>query len=96
MCQGRLRDDVAPVDAFVLDDADVRFFAKKNPGHAQGDELCCLGKINLGFFRTVARKYLVPWTRTRRSPGRSRRRAKKITRKRPDGAPLASKLVLAP
>jgi len=66
-CQGRLRDDVAPLDAFILDDPDVRFFAERNPNHAQGDELCCLGKVGLRFFGTTLRKYLVPWARSRRS-----------------------------
>ena len=40
-----LRADVAPVDGQV--DPDIRFFAEANPGHVQGDELCCLGVIDL-------------------------------------------------
>lgn len=39
----RLREGVAPLDpALVASDPDVRFFAARNPGHAQGDELVCL------------------------------------------------------
>lgn len=40
----RLKDEVAPLDVFT--DADIRFFAAKNPGHAKGDELCCVGVVD--------------------------------------------------
>jgi hypothetical protein len=45
---GRLREDVAPIDPdLVASDPDVRFFQEQNPGHAQGDELVCLGEFGL-------------------------------------------------
>lgn len=44
---GRLREDVAPIDPEMLGDPDVRFFMEKNPGHAAGDELCCLGRVGM-------------------------------------------------
>lgn len=40
----RLRDHVAPLHD--LTDPDIRFFAERNPGHADGDELCCLGVVD--------------------------------------------------
>ncbi|MEZ4320881.1 MAG: hypothetical protein R3F61_25615 [Myxococcota bacterium] len=40
----RLRPDVAPVEQ--QEDPDIRFFATANPGHADGDELCCLGVVD--------------------------------------------------
>ena len=40
----RLKPDVAPVAG--QDDPDIRFFVRANPGHAEGDELCCLGVVD--------------------------------------------------
>ena len=68
-CPGRLRAEVAPVDAEALEDPDVRFFAKANPGHARGDELCCLGKIDASLCLSAARKFV------RRRIEQGRRRA---------------------
>lgn len=46
--QCRLKGDVAPIPpGLSASDAQVRFFSQMNPEHAQGDELCCVGKINL-------------------------------------------------
>lgn len=41
---GRLKPGVAPVEGEP--DPDVRFFSARNPGHADGDELCCIGVVN--------------------------------------------------
>ncbi|HRE88946.1 MAG TPA: hypothetical protein PK095_07350 [Myxococcota bacterium] len=41
----KLRADVAPLPASPP--PDVAFFAARNPGHADGDELCCIGKVDL-------------------------------------------------
>lgn len=46
-CAGRLRPEVAPVDQRALREEEVRFFLAKNPGYADGDELCCLGQISI-------------------------------------------------
>jgi hypothetical protein len=43
----RVRDGLAPVDAAVRGNQHVRFFLARNPGHVQGDELCCLAEIRL-------------------------------------------------
>lgn len=45
---GRLRAGVSPVEP-ALDDPDVAFFVARNPGHARGDELCCLGRVDRNF-----------------------------------------------
>lgn len=41
---GRLKPGVAPADGET--DPDILFFLAANPGHAQGDELCCVGLVN--------------------------------------------------
>ncbi len=46
-CAGRLDHAVAPIDASLLRHADVRYFVTRNPGHAHGDELCCVGRIGI-------------------------------------------------
>jgi len=43
--EGRLRSGVAPIEASLLERDDVRFFVEKNPGHASGDELVCIGRV---------------------------------------------------
>lgn len=48
-CQGRLKRGVAPVDEALLAFPDIRFFVQQNPRHAEGDELCCLGRVDLAF-----------------------------------------------
>lgn len=42
----RLRAGVAEISPERLKDPHVRFFAAVNPGHARGDELCCLARIS--------------------------------------------------
>jgi hypothetical protein len=43
----RVRRDVAPLGGPLLNDPHVSFFAARNPGHANGDELACLAEIHL-------------------------------------------------
>jgi hypothetical protein len=43
----KLKGHVAPISEAALTAPDVRFFVEKNPGHADGDELCCLGRVDL-------------------------------------------------
>lgn len=45
-CPGKLLETVAPITDDLLQFPDIRFFAQKNPGHNEGDELCCLGLID--------------------------------------------------
>lgn len=45
-CPGKLRAHVAPIgEELRRAYPDIDYFAKKNPLHAQGDELCCLGLV---------------------------------------------------
>ena len=44
--QGMLREHVAPIELGQLQVPDIRFFHTANPGHARGEELCCIGKFD--------------------------------------------------
>ncbi|HUS40605.1 MAG TPA: hypothetical protein VMX74_14215 [Pirellulales bacterium] len=50
----RLRQGVAQITPRRLKDPHVRFFARRNPGHIQGDELCCLAPLTRENFKTTA------------------------------------------
>lgn len=50
----RLRPGVGDVSAPRLRNPDVRFFHKANPGHAAGDELCCIARLTLENFSSAA------------------------------------------
>jgi hypothetical protein len=54
----RLRPGVADVTAERLRDPHVRFFAERNPGHARGDELCCIAPLERANFTGVAHRLL--------------------------------------
>lgn len=43
----RLRPQVAPLTADHRNEPHLRFFDRRNPGHAGGDELCCLAPMRL-------------------------------------------------
>lgn len=63
----RVREGTAPITAELLENAHVRFFAERNPGHAGGDELACLARVRL---RDVARAvFRIVLTRCARSLG---------------------------
>lgn len=55
---GSLKADIAPITEADRWHADIRFFEQANPGHINGDELCCLGKIDGRQFLTYAKKLL--------------------------------------
>jgi len=48
--QYRLRSGVADITAERLRDPHICFFAQKNPGHAGGDELCCVARLTRSNF----------------------------------------------
>lgn len=50
----RLRPGVAPVNRARLGDPAVRYFVSANPGHAHGDELCCLAPLDRDNFTAAA------------------------------------------
>lgn len=60
---GKLKANVAPVDTELLaNNPDARFFVERNPGHAHGDELCCIGLSDvamwLSYLAKLARRVL--------------------------------------
>ncbi len=55
---GHLKEDVAPLTPELLAAPDIAFFARANPGHAAGDELACLGRVDLAFAAAFVRKLL--------------------------------------
>jgi hypothetical protein len=50
----RLREGVAEISEQRLTDPHVRFFVEMNPGHAKGDELCCLAPLTRENFKAAA------------------------------------------
>lgn len=72
VCQGRLKRGVAPIEAGLLAHPDIRFFVERNPGHADGDELCCLGEVDLAF------PLMFPLKLLRRSVARFLTRARRL------------------
>ena len=43
---GSLKPDVAPVSAAARSQPHIRYFCEQNPHHADGDELCCVGRVD--------------------------------------------------
>jgi hypothetical protein len=56
----RLRPGVADLTAERLRDPHVRFFAARNPGHAAGDELCCIAPLTRANFTAAAYRVIGP------------------------------------
>jgi hypothetical protein len=56
----RLRPGVADITPERRRDAHVRFFLERNPGHAQGDELCCLAPLTHANFTPAAYRVIGP------------------------------------
>jgi hypothetical protein len=50
----RLRAGVADLTEERLRDPHIRFFAARNPGHARGDELCCIAPLTRANFTPAA------------------------------------------
>lgn len=44
-CVGAVKRPYAQVTTGDLENPDIRFFVKTNPGYAKGDELCCLAEL---------------------------------------------------
>jgi hypothetical protein len=62
----RLRETAAPLATDTAFGEDVAFFARANPGHAEGDMLVCLCPLDLRNWLSVAGK---AWRRRRRLRG---------------------------
>lgn len=56
----RLRPGVADITTERLRDPHIRFFDNRNPGHARGDELCCIAPLSLTNFTRVAYRAMGP------------------------------------
>lgn len=70
--EGYLRPEVAPIQPELLNQRDVAFFVERNPGHAQGEELCCLGSVDFALVVSFTSKHLRrAWARLQK---RARRR----------------------
>ncbi len=54
----RLRPGVGDVTASRLRDPAVALFAALNPGHAEGDELCCLSPVDEANLTSAGRRFL--------------------------------------
>jgi hypothetical protein len=63
----RLRPGVADVTGERQRDPHVRFFLERNPGHAGGDELCCLAPLSRANFTPAAYRVIGPENHS--SPG---------------------------
>lgn len=62
---GRLRQSIAPIDDRARALPEVRFFEEKNPRHAEGDELCCIGKVDgrlwASYMTKLGRRFFGKW-----------------------------------
>jgi hypothetical protein len=56
----RLRPGVADLTPHRLRDPHVAYFARRNPGHARGDELCCLAPLTRPNFTAAAWRVIGP------------------------------------
>ena len=65
----RLRAETAPLEPGPHDSPDLAFFARANPGHAQGDMLVCLCPLSASNWAHAAGRALV--RALRRAPGRA-------------------------
>ncbi len=57
--QGHLLPEYADISERERKRADVRYFLKRNPGYAQGDELVCLCELGPGNMRPLTRRLFV-------------------------------------
>ena len=55
-----LRAELAEAGDRPLHDAHVRFFIERNPGYAQGDELCCVAPLSRRNFSPAAYRVIRP------------------------------------
>ncbi len=69
----RLRPETAPLEEKLARTAELEFFARVNPGHADGDMLVCLCPLNAANWISVAIRAL-------RRSGRSSSRVREASR----------------
>jgi hypothetical protein len=56
--QKRMRETAAPLILARDSDPNLEFFARSNPGHAEGDMLVCLCPLSLGNWVSLVRNLL--------------------------------------
>jgi hypothetical protein len=56
----RPRSDIAGVTPERLRDPHVEFFANRNPGYTEGDELCCIARLTVENITPAARRLVGP------------------------------------
>ena len=54
----RLRSGLGQITPERLQDPNVRFFVERNPGHADGDELCCIARMTHDNFSAAAERMI--------------------------------------
>ena len=54
----RLRPGLGEITPERLQDPHVSFFLEKNPGHSDGDELCCIARMTPENFSAAAQRML--------------------------------------
>lgn len=57
----KLKEAVAPITEKHLSHQDIAYFVEKNPEHATGTELACLGKLDMGLIYVRVAKQLKNW-----------------------------------
>ncbi len=57
--EGMVRPEFEDLSASDLRKPDIRFFVERNPGYAEGDELCCLAEVKLRELLAAGLKYAV-------------------------------------
>ena len=70
--QKRLRPQTAPLEEKLVTSPDVAFFARVNPGHAEGDMLVCLCPLSAANWLSVGVRALKRSRRPASSPRETR------------------------
>lgn len=56
--KGRLKEDAVPVTMEDLKSDHIRYFLERNPNYLEGQELCCLARIDMALWKQAAKKFL--------------------------------------
>lgn len=65
----RLRSGLGEITQERFQDPHVRFFVERNPGHANGDELCCIARMSHDNFSAAAMRMIQSSAFSRQRPG---------------------------
>ncbi|MGV3525460.1 MAG: hypothetical protein ACO1RX_14615 [Candidatus Sericytochromatia bacterium] len=70
-----LKQDITPIDDSLLSNPRIAFFAERNPGWSQGDELACVAEMTFGMPVFYQLKLLKKMLSGRRAPSAKQTRA---------------------